>query len=110
MSTPENSSDLLQNTIDCAVCGKKDITVTICPRCESDLVILRKITMDSEILVRKSNKALQAMNPERSLQMAIRSWKLKRNQNAAKAAFLSCCALGDFRSALAWYKRTFSYK
>ena len=106
MCNQKKTFDISEKLIDCAVCGKKEILGMKCPRCESDLEIFRKLIQYSETLANESINILCAMKPDESLQMAIRSWNLKRNQRAAKAAFLSCCALGDFENALRWYKKT----
>jgi hypothetical protein len=108
MSNQEEKFDI-EKFIDCAVCGKKEISGIVCPRCESDLEILRKLIICSETLVLESMNVLSAMKPDESLQLAKRSWNLRKNQKAAKAAFLSCCALGDFENALRWYNKYLLY-
>ncbi|MBN1602922.1 MAG: hypothetical protein JW915_15040 [Chitinispirillaceae bacterium] len=92
-------------SINCDVCGKKNITEEICPRCKNDLTILWNIVRCSKHLSSLARQALVKMDTGAALDYASRSWGLKRNELAARCAFLSSCVSGDFRSATTWFRR-----
>lgn len=96
----------LVTSINCDVCGKKNVTEEICPRCKSDLSMQWSIIRCSEYYVSLARRALIEMDGSRAFEYSSRSWELKRNEQAARCAFLSCCLSGDFQSATKWFKKS----
>jgi hypothetical protein len=100
-----NISEIPVVSIDCVVCGKKDIKTVTCPRCETELTIFRAITEGASVLSAQAEKALANMESKKAYELALKSWGLKKNSRAAEIAFLACCTSGEFGEALAWYYR-----
>ncbi len=98
-------SNSLSSTINCDVCGKKNITEEICPRCKSDLSILWSIIRYSEHFSNLARQALKKQEAGMALDYAVRSWDLKNNEQAAQSAFLASCVNGDFKTATKWFFR-----
>ncbi|HEX2957420.1 MAG TPA: hypothetical protein VHO70_11340 [Chitinispirillaceae bacterium] len=91
-------------SIDCEVCGKKNITEEICPRCKSDLSTLWSIIRYSEHFSNLAQLALKKLDARAALAYAARSWELKNNEQAAQCAFLASCVNGDFSAATKWFR------
>lgn len=96
----------LSLSIDCPVCGKKEIREHICPRCETDITVLMNIKRGAETLAALARTALRDMNTKKALNYAKSSWALKKNRPAAQTAFLACCAERNYTPALKWYHRS----
>jgi hypothetical protein len=91
--------------IDCKTCGKKSVTEAECPRCGTELTLLRDILKYSEMFVDASVCALAEKDFIGALGYAQRSWDLVHNIKAAQAALLSCCAIKNYTDATGWFGR-----
>ena len=91
--------------IDCKTCGKKNVTEEQCPRCGTELTLLRDILKYSEMFIDASVHALANKDFVGALGYAQRSWNLVHNVKAAQTALLSCCAVDNYTEATGWFHR-----
>ncbi|NLE02480.1 MAG: hypothetical protein GX640_21665 [Fibrobacter sp.] len=104
--TNNNNKHLNSETpADCPACGKKNVTLQSCPRCDSDLTILREITDQAQSLAQQSFIAIQSRDIQKAIYFATKSWNLKNNQLAAKTACIAYCAMHNFEEGIKWYKK-----
>ena len=94
------------NIITCPACGKENDGEMECPRCGCELSILEMIsrTADKELFMGK--ESLVNGDIPAAIHHAGKSWHLKKSPEAARLAFLSALATGNFEQAGRWYVRT----
>ncbi len=91
--------------IKCPACKKVNSISYICERCGCDLSFLREIFDISLYELWLGVDKLKKGNGVEALRHAKKSWHLKKNDDAAKLAFMACLLLRDFIDASAWYHR-----
>lgn len=87
----------------CPACGKTNEGITECQRCRCELAILQRITKAADALLRDAQKSLSIGDAAAAVDQAKKSWQLKKSPEAARLAFLSNLAIGDFTQARKWY-------
>lgn len=91
--------------ISCPAC-KKITAADLCERCGADISVLKKILRAARSESLLARKKLQSGEVREALRHAEKSWRLKKNDLAAKIAFSACLVLDDFQSARFWYVRS----
>jgi len=94
------------NIIICPACGKESDSVKECPRCGCELFILEMISRTAEQELFVGKESLVNGDIPAAIHHAGKSWHLKKSFEAARLAFLSALAAGDFKEAGRWYVRT----
>jgi len=89
--------------ITCPACGKKNEGVMECRRCGCELAVLQKITAIAAAALLDGKKSLACGDVAAADYQAKKSWRLKKNPEAARLAFLANLAIGDFTQAGKWY-------
>ena len=92
--------------IKCPACGKENDEGKECVRCGCELSILARIcrAAEQELFMGKEN--LASGDIPAAMHHAGKSWRLKKSPEAARLAFLTALASGDFAQARTWYART----
>jgi len=91
--------------IKCPACGKENDGARECTRCGCELHILEKISRLAERELMRGKESLVNGAVVDAMSYAGRSWYLKKSPEAARLAFLSALAAGDFEQASRWYAR-----
>ena len=94
------------NIIKCPACGKENDEAKECARCGCELSILARICRAAEQELFMGKKSLENRNIPVAMHHAGKSWHLKKSSEAARLAFLTALASGDFAQAGKWYART----
>ena len=94
------------NVIKCPACGKENDEAKECARCGCELSILASICRAAEQGLLMGKKSLENGDILMAMHHAGKSWHLKKSPAAARLAFLTALASGDFAQAGKWYART----
>ncbi|PIP08231.1 MAG: hypothetical protein COX51_04790 [Syntrophobacteraceae bacterium CG23_combo_of_CG06-09_8_20_14_all_50_8] len=94
------------NIIICPACGKENDGVRECTRCGCELSILEMISRTAEQELFMGKESLVNGDIPAAMHHTGKSWHLKKSPEAARLAFLSALAAGDFEQAGRWYVRT----
>ena len=93
------------SSIICPAFGKENNDEMECPRCGCELSILEMISRMAEKELFLSKESLVNGDIPAAVYHAGKSWHLKKSPEAARLAFLSALATGDFEQAGRWYLR-----
>jgi len=88
----------------CPACGKLNPTEAACPRCGCDLARLRAVVAAAQGALAEGRVSLQTGDWARALSWSEESWRLVHSLEAARLAFLAAGAMGNTRTAAAWYR------
>ncbi|MDO8722838.1 MAG: hypothetical protein Q7J31_11560 [Syntrophales bacterium] len=94
------------NVIKCPACGKENNEAKECTRCGCELSILASICRAAEQELFMGKESLVNGDIPVAIHHAGKSWHLKKSPEAARLAFLTALASGDFAQAGKWYART----
>ena len=94
------------SSIICPACGKENDEAKECARCGCELSILKMISRTAEQELSMGKESLVKGDIPAAVHHAGKSWHLKKSPEAARLAFLSALAAGDFKEAGRWYLRT----
>jgi hypothetical protein len=89
--------------IRCPACGKQT-REDQCPRCETDLVILRQIQNAARCQTAAGLEHLKQGRAAQALACAETAWRLKQSLAAARLAFMAALSLKRFDAASKWYQ------
>jgi hypothetical protein len=90
----------------CPACGKENDGASECARCGCELSILEMISRTAEKELFMGKESLARGDIPAAVHHAGKSWHLKKSPEAARLAFLSALATGDFEQTGRWYART----
>jgi hypothetical protein len=91
--------------IACPACGKKSDGAAECPRCGCELSTLEMIIRAAGQELAAGRRSFLVNDFPLALHHAGKSWHLKKNQEAARLAFLSALSLNDRANLGRWYAR-----
>ncbi len=95
--------------IRCPACRKVNSLSDLCERCGCDLSVLKKIQQAALTEFHAGVRELKKGAGEGALNHAEISWRLKKNNNAAKLGFSACILLKEFNEAQTWYNRAVKF-
>lgn len=94
------------NITKCPACGKENDEAKECARCGCELSILARISRMAEKELFMGKESLVNGDIPAAMHHAGKSRHLKKSPAAARLAFLSALAAGNFEQAGRWYVRT----
>lgn len=89
--------------IPCPACGKQT-REDRCPRCETDLVVLRQIQNAARLQTATGLEHLKQGRATQALACAETAWRLKQSDDSARLAFMAALSLKRFDAATQWYR------